>query len=128
MECQRALELQYHHQQHQTHAVGCLHQHHHQQQAEQGAGAVTAGHEGCTVLDVEMEVQEGSRAADTGKELGRGQGEQGGGQGEQGGGERLASEAAESGGDTAQLPFSRELITLSLFGKMPPKYSEFTTK
>jgi hypothetical protein len=35
------------------------------------------------------------------------------------------SEAAEAGGATpAQLPFSKELITFSLFGKIPAKHSE----
>ncbi len=38
--------------------------------------------------------------------------------------ESLASEAAEPGGDGGELPFSRELITFSLFGKMPAKFSK----
>ena len=139
------LEQQYHHHQHQSHsAVGSLEilqqqqqQQQQQQRGEQGAelganAVLTAAPEGCTVLEVEMEVQEGGRAAgpcsSAGSSSSREQGGRGGGGGGEQEGERLASEAAEPGGDTAQLPFSRELITFSLFGKMPPKLSEFATR
>lgn len=40
-------------------------------------------------------------------------------------GPALASEGAEDGGSGGELPFSKQLITFSLFGKMPPKSSEF---
>lgn len=65
----------------------------------------------CRVVDVEMEVGGGSSS------------KQGGSSRE--GAVCLAGEAAEPGvEDTAQLPFSKELITFSLFGKMPAKLSK----
>lgn len=36
----------------------------------------------------------------------------------------LASEAAEGGGSGGELPFSKQLISFSLFGKLPPKSSK----
>lgn len=63
------------------------------------------GEGGCRIVEVEMDVE---GLADRGIRE-----------------ERLASElAAEAGEDAAQLPFSKELITFSLFGKMPAKLSE----
>lgn len=64
----------------------------------------------CRVTDVDMEEQEkaGPVADVCGSKTGS-----------------LASEAAEPGGDAANLPFSKELITFALFGKMPTKSSEF---
>jgi len=37
----------------------------------------------------------------------------------------LASEAAEGGGTGGELPFSKQLISFSLFGKLPPKSSKY---
>lgn len=64
--------------------------------------------EGCRPLEVEMEVMESKAGPSQGRE-----------------GESLASEAAAPGGDGANLPFSKELIRFSLYGKVPDKLSEF---
>lgn len=77
----------------------------------------------CRVVEVEMEVGSSHGCREGGRE--------GGGGGSHGpGGCRnaaasLISETADPGGrNTAQLPFSKELITFSLFGKMPAKHSK----
>ena len=137
MECQRVMEQQYHHHQHAVSSLGVLQTA--AAAATEGKELVRAGGGGgggggssecqavqvraeeCTVLDVEMAVPEGCRAACR-PAAGHPHHSRKQEEGEQG--ERLASEAAEPGGDTAQLPFSRELITFSLFGKMPAKFSK----
>lgn len=72
---------------------------------ELGNGGVR---EGCRVLEVEMEVME-SKAGPCSQSRE---------------GESLASEAAAPGGDGANLPFSKELIRFSLYGRVPAKPSE----
>lgn len=66
-------------------------------------GGVPMG--GCRVVEVEMEVKASSHSS---KE----------------GGGSLASEAAAPGGDGANLPFSKELIRFSLYGRVPANLSE----
>ena len=73
---------------------------------------LSEGRQGCRVLDMQMQV-----SVETGPSTSSNNSKQ-----EEM--ERLPSEAAEPGGDGGQLPFSKELITFSLFGKMPAKLSE----
>ena len=70
----------------------------------------TAAAGGCRVLQLEMEVKAGP--SQSSKD-----------------GERLASEAAAPGaggqGEGPHLPFSKELIRFSLYGRVPAKLSKF---
>ena len=83
--------------------------------------SVTAAAKGCVGVDVcsaecwpqfgaetERRRQEGKAVGEGGDQLGL----------------VLDSGAAEGGGGSGKLPFSKQLITFSLFGKMPPKSSE----
>lgn len=74
----------------------------------------------CRVLDVEMELGESHGCREGDRDGGRD-----GHADSNDAAASLASEAAESGGSiAAQLPFSKELITFSLFGKIPIKHSK----
>lgn len=75
---------------------------------ELGNGGIAGVREGCRLLEVEMEVLESKADPSQSRE-----------------GESLASEqAAAPGGDGANLPFSKELIRFSLYGRVPAKLSE----
>ena len=70
----------------------------------------------CRVLEVEMELGGSHGCREGVREGGRERCSEGSAS--------LVSEAADPGGNTAQLPFSKELITFSLFGKIPTKHSK----
>lgn len=63
--------------------------------------------EGCKVLEVEMEVMESKAASSYVRE-----------------GESLSTEGAAPAGEGGSLPFSKELIRFSLYGKVPAKLSK----
>ncbi len=98
MECGRVLQYQQHL------AVECCSS---AVSDEGGLGYCSSGRlsaESCRVVDVEMEV--------------------GGSGGREEEGAETSEAAHPAAGEGADMPFSKELITLSLFGKMPAKISE----